>query len=94
MGFQKLATNADQQLYAARSHSLIKPPNHRSALDPLIAGQSWASASPSERLVKHALALAVWNIHYNYHRPHTALGGQPPAAALEQAVTNVVASYI
>ncbi|WP_435829080.1 integrase core domain-containing protein [Saccharopolyspora shandongensis] len=58
------------------------------------AGRSWASASPSERLVKHALALAVWNAHYNYHRPHTALGGQPPAAALEQAVTNVVASYI
>lgn len=39
-------------------------------------------------------ALGVWNIHYNYHRPHSAAGGQPPAARLPDGVTNVVASYI
>ena len=38
-------------------------------------------------------ALSVWNTHYNYHRPHGAVGGQPPAAMLDQRVTNVVASY-
>jgi transposase InsO family protein len=26
-----------------------------------------------------AEALEVWNIHYNYHRPHSAAGGKPPA---------------
>jgi hypothetical protein len=35
----------------------------------------------------------VWNVHYNYHRPHTAAGDQPPASRLHAGVTNVVASY-
>ncbi|MGX9924240.1 IS481 family transposase [Streptomyces sp. NPDC002248] len=39
-------------------------------------------------------ALPVWNIHYNYHRPHGAVGGRPPAARLRSGVTNVQASYI
>lgn len=38
-------------------------------------------------------ALAVWNVHYNYHRPHGAVGGQPPAARVTHGVTNVMASY-
>lgn len=38
-------------------------------------------------------ALAVWNVHYNYHRPHTAAGDQPPASRLSTGVTNVMASY-
>lgn len=39
-------------------------------------------------------AIAVWNIHYNYHRPHSAAGGQPPATRLKTGVTNVRPSYI
>lgn len=38
-------------------------------------------------------ALGVWNIHYNYHRPHGAAGGQPPAPRLPAGVTNVLAKY-
>ncbi|MEV1114966.1 IS481 family transposase [Actinosynnema sp. NPDC049800] len=38
-------------------------------------------------------ALAVWNVHYNYHRPHTAAGNQPPATRLHDGVTNVMALY-
>lgn len=38
-------------------------------------------------------ALAVWNIHYNYHRPHGAAGGRPPATRLRGGVTNVQTSY-
>ena len=38
-------------------------------------------------------ALQVWNIHYNYHRPHTAVSDRPPADKLHSRVTNVIASY-
>ena len=38
-------------------------------------------------------AVAVWNIHYNYHRPHSAAGGRPPASKLQTGVTNVRPSY-
>lgn len=39
-------------------------------------------------------ALTVWNIHYNYHRPHGAAAGRPPATRLRDGVTNVQTSYI
>jgi transposase InsO family protein len=42
---------------------------------------------------QRAEALSVWNIHYNYHRPHTAVGNQPPAAKARIGVTNVMTSY-
>jgi transposase InsO family protein len=38
-------------------------------------------------------ALGIWNIHYNYHRPHSTADGQPPASRLPAGVTNVLASY-
>ena len=38
-------------------------------------------------------ALEVWNIHYNYHRPHSATDGEPPASRLSATVSNVMASY-
>lgn len=38
-------------------------------------------------------AIGVWNIHYNYHRPHSGTQGQPPASRLDTGVTNVRPSY-
>ena len=38
-------------------------------------------------------AIGVWNHHYNYHRPHTACGDQPPASRLQTSVDNVMANY-
>lgn len=38
-------------------------------------------------------AVEIWNVHYNYHRPHSARGGRPPAAYRRHRVTNVRASY-
>ncbi|MCT1549001.1 IS481 family transposase [Brevibacterium casei] len=46
-------------------------------------------ASEDER----SAALQTWNIHYNYHRPHSAAGGQPPATRLKTSVTNLRPSY-
>lgn len=33
--------------------------------------------------------LQRWNIHYNYHRAHTAIADQPPASAVPNRVTNL-----
>ncbi len=38
------------------------------------------------RLVRRALE--IWNIHYNYHRPHSAAAGQPPLSRFKAGVTN------
>ena len=46
-------------------------------------------ASEDER----SQAIAIWNVHYNYHRAHSAAGGQPPASRLKTRVTNVRPSY-
>lgn len=46
----------------------------------------------SER--ERADGLQLWNLHYNYHRPHGAHDGQPPGTAAPVAVNNVLASYI
>ncbi|MEV0767765.1 IS481 family transposase [Nocardia salmonicida] len=37
--------------------------------------------------------LGIWNVHYNYHRPHSAAGNRPPATQVRTGVTNVMASY-
>ena len=42
---------------------------------------------------ERSAAIRVWNIHYNYHRPHSAADGQPPASRLNTGVTNVQPSY-
>ena len=42
---------------------------------------------------ERAAAISVWTIHYNYHRPHSGAGGQPPASRLRGGVTNVRPSY-
>jgi transposase len=42
---------------------------------------------------ERSATIAVWNIHYNYHRPHSAAHGRPPATRLNTGVTNVQPSY-
>ena len=39
-------------------------------------------------------AVAVWNHHDNYHRPHTTCGNQPPATRVPAHVTNVMTSGV
>ena len=46
--------------------------------------------SEQERRNRHS----VWLHHYNYHRPHTACGDQPPASRLHASVDNVMTNYI
>ncbi|KTR93715.1 transposase [Microbacterium testaceum] len=51
----------------------------------------YARTWTSER--QRETALKTWNLHYNYHRPHGAHDGKPPASAASRHVSNVLASY-
>ncbi|MEU6204760.1 IS481 family transposase [Micromonospora musae] len=58
---------------------------NRILAEEFLYARTWTSEA------QRADTTAVWNVHYNYHRPHNAAGGQPPAAVLNQRVTNVMA---
>jgi EmrB/QacA subfamily drug resistance transporter len=81
-------------LASAARHQRIRPhtPKHngkverynRTISEELLYAREWTSES------QRAEAIKVWNIHYNYHRAHTAAGNQPPASRLHASVTNVM----
>jgi transposase InsO family protein len=60
---------------------------HRILAEEFLYARVWTSEQ------QRTAALHIWNVHYNYHRPHTAVGNQPPATRLHTGVTNVMASY-
>ena len=81
-------------LGVAARHQRIRPytPKHngkverynRILAEEFLYARVWTSESD------RAAAIGVWNIHYNYHRVHTAAGDQPPASRLHASVTNVM----
>lgn len=78
-------------------HQKTKPvtPRHNGKVERYqrILAEELLSAREFTSEAARASATAVWNIHDNYHRPHGAAGGQPPAASLRSGVTNVLPSY-
>lgn len=78
----------------AARHQRIRPhtPKHngkverynRTLAEELLYAREWTSETERTK------AIGVWNIHYNYHRAHTAIGDQPPASQLRAHVTNVM----
>lgn len=50
-------------------------------------------ARPYDSEHQRRQALQIWLNHYNYHRPHTACGHQPPASRAPRTLNNVMASY-
>lgn len=61
---------------------------NRILAEEFLYARTWTSEA------ERSAAVAVWNVHYNYHRPHSAAGGQPPASRAPVGVTNVMTSYI
>ena len=57
---------------------------HRILAEEFLYARVWTSET------QRAQAIPTWNVHYNYHRPHTAAGNQPPAQRLHAGVTNVM----
>lgn len=78
----------------ASRHQRIRPrtPKHngkverynRTLAEELLYARVWTSEA------ERAAAITIWNVHYNYHRAHTATGNQPPASRLRAGVTNVM----
>jgi transposase InsO family protein len=81
----------------ASRHQLIKPftPKHNGKVERYqrILAEEVLYAQPFASEADRARAIQVWNVHYNYHRPHTAAGNQPPAQSDSPRVTNVMRSY-
>ena len=81
----------------AGRHQRTRPftPKHNGKVERYqrILAEELLYARPFTSEADRARAIEVWNIHYNYHRPHTAAGDQPPAHRLD-GVTNVSRSYI
>ena len=81
----------------AAKHQRIKPytPKHNGKVEryqqTLAREVLYAAAYDSEQQRRDRTT--TWLIHYNYHRPHSAADGQPPASRLKTTVTNVMPSY-
>jgi transposase InsO family protein len=90
------ATDFAKVLLGAR-HQRITPytPRHNGKVDRYhrILAEEFLYAREWTSETQRADALGIWNIHYNYHRPHSAAGNRPPASRLHTGVTNVTASY-
>jgi len=71
------------QAYTPRHNGKVERYN-RTLAEELLYARVWTSEAD------RAAAINVWNIHYNYHRAHTAVGNQPPASRLHAGVTNVM----
>lgn len=69
--------------YTPRHNGKIERYN-RILAEELLYSRPWTSEA------ERTAAIDVWNIHYNYHRAHTAAGDRPPASRLRATVTNVM----
>lgn len=84
-------------LQHARRHQRTRPytPRHNGKVERYqrLLTEECLYARPYTSEEQRATAVAVWNHHYNYHRPHTACHNRPPATRVHTRVANVTPSY-
>ena len=56
--------------------------------------REWAYAATYQSSPQRREALGAWLHHYNWHRPHTALGGKPPITRLQLSRNNLLKLHI
>lgn len=80
----------------ARHHQFtrIYTPRHNGKVERYnrILAEEVLYARPYTSEDQRTRAILRWNIHYNYHRPHTACRDQPPATRTPARVTNVMSN--
>ena len=52
--------------------------------------REWAYGWTYQNSAERTAALAHWQHHYNCHRPHSAIGGQPPISRLSSSRNNLL----
>ncbi|GAB2968788.1 IS481 family transposase [Amycolatopsis acidiphila] len=88
--------NAFEQAMGENRHQRITPytPRHNGKVcEDWILAEEFRYARSWRSEAERTAGLEVWNRHYNYHRPHGAHDGQPPASATPSRVNNVLAKY-
>lgn len=82
---------------AGSRHQRTKPytPQHNGKIERYnrILAEEFLYARAWHSELERANAIPTWNLHYNYHRPHSVHHGQPPASKTPTRVNNVLASY-
>jgi transposase InsO family protein len=78
--------------YSRLAYTEVLTDEKAAALNRVLA-EEFLHARPWTSEQERTAALGRSNIHYNYHRPHSTSGGQPPAFRLTAGVTNLMASY-
>jgi len=58
--------------------------HNRTLAEELLYARVWTCEA------ERAAAIQTWDIHYNFHRAHTAIGDRPPASRCYAGVTNVM----
>lgn len=91
------ATAFTRSLFDVTRHQRTRPftPRHNGKVERYqrILAEELLYAHTFTSEADRSSALAKWLVHYNYHRPHTTAGNQPPATRLTTGVTNVMSSY-
>lgn len=70
-----------------------REPGRSSPDDRGILAEEFLYAHERDSEDERTATIEVCSIHYNFHRPHRAADGQPPASRAPAAVTNVLAPY-
>lgn len=81
----QVATHQFIRAYTPRHNGKVERYNR-------ILAEEFLYARPFTSDAQRTAALQVWNVHYNYHRTHTACGNRPPASRTPARVMNVVTS--
>ena len=106
-GFSRLVTDngsayrstafndAVRDLVGRRQYTCPYTPRHNGKVERYnrILAEEFLYARPFTSEEQRRDALGQWPAHYNYHRPHTATAGNPPASRVPTPINNVTPSY-
>lgn len=88
-------TDAVRDLVGRHQYTRPYTPRHNGKVERYgrILAEEFLYARPLTGQEQRRDALGQWLTHYNYHRPHTATAGNPPASRAPTPANNTTPSY-